>query len=49
MSSSTMWKDQPKTHTTVDPTEIDGFSSLMKEWWEPNGQLKPLHSMNLIR
>ncbi|KAJ0183240.1 hypothetical protein K1T71_001216 [Dendrolimus kikuchii] len=48
-SSSNMLKDERTTHTTVDPADVEGFSKLMKEWWEPNGQLKSLHSMNLVR
>ena len=35
--------------TTVDKTEIEKFSKLAKEWWNPNGKFKPLHLFNPVR
>ena len=35
--------------TTVDKTEIEKFSRLAKDWWNPNGKFKPLHLFNPIR
>ena len=35
--------------TTVDKTEIEKFSKRAKDWWNPNGELKPLHLFNLAR
>ena len=35
--------------TTVDKKEIEKFSSLSKDWWNPNGKFKPLHLFNPTR
>ena len=35
--------------TTVDKTEIEKFSKLAKDWWNPNGKFKPLHLFNPAR
>ena len=34
---------------TVNKKEIDKFSKLATEWWDPNGKFKPLHMFNPIR
>lgn len=33
----------------VDPHEIAKFSALAKNWWNPNGPMKPLHALNPLR
>ena len=35
--------------TTVDKIEIEKFSKLAKDWWNPNGKFKPLHMFNPCR
>ena len=35
--------------TTIDKKEIEKFSKLAKDWWNPNGKFKPLHQFNPIR
>ena len=35
--------------TTVDKTEIEKFSKRSEDWWNPNGELKPLHLFNPAR
>lgn len=35
--------------TTIDPAEIQKFSALAAEWWNPNGPFGALHRMNPIR
>lgn len=35
--------------TTIDPGEIDKFSAMAAEWWDPLGKFKPLHKFNPIR
>ena len=35
--------------TTVDKTEVEKFSKLAKEWWNPEGKFKPLHLFNPSR
>ena len=34
---------------TVNKKEIDKFSKLASEWWDPNGKFKPLHKFNPVR
>ena len=35
--------------TTVDKIEIEKFSKLAKDWWNPKGKFKPLHLFNPAR
>ena len=35
--------------TTINKEEIQKFSKLADEWWDVNGQFKPLHMFNPIR
>ena len=35
--------------TTVDKTEIEKFSKMADDWWNPNGKFKPLHLFNPAR
>ena len=35
--------------TTVDKTEIEKFSKMAEDWWNPNGKFKPLHIFNPVR
>ena len=38
------------TNTTLDEKEVDKFSRMMKDWWDPvNGSAVGLHSMNDLR
>jgi len=34
---------------TVDKEDIEKFSRLAKDWWNPNGKFKPLHVWNRVR
>ena len=34
---------------TVNKKEIDKFSKLASEWWDPKGKFKPLHKFNPVR
>ena len=34
---------------TINKKEIDKFSKLASEWWDPNGKFKPLHKFNPVR
>lgn len=36
-------------NVTVDPEEIDKFSAIAAEWWDPRGKFKPLHKFNPVR
>ena len=35
--------------TTVDKKEIEKFSKLAQDWWNPTGKFKPLHDFNPVR
>ena len=35
--------------TTINKKEIEKFSKIADEWWDPNGKFKPLHKFNPIR
>ena len=34
---------------TINKEEIEKFSKIAKEWWDPYGKFKPLHKFNPIR
>ncbi|MDC0059870.1 bifunctional 3-demethylubiquinol 3-O-methyltransferase/2-polyprenyl-6-hydroxyphenol methylase, partial [Pelagibacteraceae bacterium] len=34
---------------TVNKIEIEKFSKLAKDWWNPSGKFKPLHLFNPTR
>ena len=34
---------------SINKKEIDKFSEIAEEWWNPNGKFKPLHNFNPIR
>jgi 2-polyprenyl-6-hydroxyphenyl methylase/3-demethylubiquinone-9 3-methyltransferase len=35
--------------TTIDAGEVERFSRLAQEWWNPSGKFKPLHKFNPVR
>ena len=35
--------------SSVNKKEIEKFSKMAAEWWDPNGKFKPLHKFNPIR
>lgn len=35
--------------TTIDQKEIDHFSRIATEWWDPKGKFRPLHKFNPTR
>ncbi len=34
---------------TINKKEIEKFSKIANEWWNPNGKFKPLHKFNPVR
>ena len=34
---------------TINKQEIEKFSKMASEWWDPQGKFKPLHKFNPIR
>ena len=37
------------TKSTIDPSELEKFSKIADEWWDPTGKFRPLHKFNPIR
>lgn len=35
--------------TTIDQAEVDRFSAMAAEWWDPAGKFRPLHKFNPVR
>jgi 2-polyprenyl-6-hydroxyphenyl methylase / 3-demethylubiquinone-9 3-methyltransferase len=35
--------------STVDEAEVERFSALASEWWDPRGKMAPLHKFNPVR
>ena len=35
--------------STIDKIEIEKFSKLAKDWWNPEGKFRPLHLFNPVR
>jgi 2-polyprenyl-6-hydroxyphenyl methylase/3-demethylubiquinone-9 3-methyltransferase len=35
--------------TNVDPAEIARFEKVAARWWDPNGEMAPLHAINPVR
>lgn len=44
-------EDTPEhlTSVSVDPAEMESFSRMAADWWDPSGPFKPLHIMNGAR
>ena len=36
-------------NNTINKKEIEKFSNIAEEWWDPTGKFKPLHKFNPIR
>src|SRR5580658_7256406 len=37
------------TGPSVDPEDVERFSRIAAEWWDPNGKFAPLHRFNPVR
>jgi len=35
--------------STIDQADVDRFSAMADEWWDPAGKFKPLHKFNPVR
>jgi 2-polyprenyl-6-hydroxyphenyl methylase / 3-demethylubiquinone-9 3-methyltransferase len=49
MSEAARSNPDGKTKTTIDQSEVDRFSALAQEWWNPKGKFRPLHKFNPVR
>ena len=36
-------------NNTINKKEVEKFSKIASEWWNPNGKFKPLHKFNPTR
>ncbi len=36
-------------NSTIDVTEVERFSKMAEEWWDPAGKFRPLHKFNPVR
>ena len=34
---------------SIDPAEIQRFSAMAEDWWNPTGKFRPLHQLNPVR
>ena len=41
--------DKKVGETTIDAAEIDKFSAMAADWWDPFGKFRPLHKFNPVR
>lgn len=39
----------PERYTSIDPDEVEQFSRIAAQWWDPKGKFKPLHEINPLR
>lgn len=37
------------TTSSIDPADIERFSRIAAEWWDPKGKFAPLHNFNPVR
>jgi len=40
---------QTSARSSIDPAEVERFSRIAAEWWDPNGKFAPLHRFNPVR
>ncbi len=38
-----------ETKSSIDPAEVERFSRIAAEWWDPKGKFAPLHKFNPVR
>jgi 2-polyprenyl-6-hydroxyphenyl methylase/3-demethylubiquinone-9 3-methyltransferase len=40
---------QAQARSSIDPAEVERFSKIAAEWWDPKGKFAPLHKFNPVR
>jgi len=40
---------QAQARSSIDPAEVERFSKIAAEWWDPRGKFAPLHKFNPVR
>ena len=48
-TSASLLSESPVAKNTVNEAEVSKFRQLSESWWDPNGPLNGLHSMNRLR
>ena len=41
--------ERANQHRNVDPAEIARFDAAASRWWDPQGEMRPLHDLNPVR
>ena len=41
--------ERANEHRNVDPAEIARFEAAASRWWDPQGEMRPLHDLNPVR
>lgn len=49
MSKTAKTSNDDTSATTIDPFEVERFSAMADEWWDPKGKFRPLHKFNPTR
>ena len=49
LTTAPQMAEKPSGRTTIDPDEVEKFSAIADEWWDPFGKFKPLHKFNPVR
>ncbi len=39
----------PAAKSSIDPAEVEKFSKIAAQWWDPKGKFAPLHRFNPVR
>lgn len=49
MSQASQTTADGPTRPSIDPEEVEKFSRMAADWWDPNGKFRPLHRFNPVR
>jgi 2-polyprenyl-6-hydroxyphenyl methylase/3-demethylubiquinone-9 3-methyltransferase len=49
MTTSTRAPSSQGSTSSIDPVEVERFSRIAAEWWDPHGKFAPLHRFNPVR
>lgn len=49
MAANSKTTAEKADRTSIDPDEVEKFTAMAAEWWDPKGKFKPLHKFNPVR
>lgn len=49
MTAAASSTETPLHRPSIDPSEVEKFTAMASEWWDPKGKFKPLHKFNPVR